>query len=339
MYTDFVLHGGDERRPAIIFIHGLGMDKNIWIDPSKSGILGGSLPINILLSQKPGKKDYGYSKKRPAAVSPAVTTGTYPENLQTSFADLMAKGYPVMAWSQKRPAGPIDLAVSELAELADLVMKTGTKGIILIGHSRGGLIARRYLMNSGVVIKGLITICTPHRGSSVAKLASYMNPLASLIAPLFSDAEDKGMMKTAMKRIVDFLKSRAIQELLPDSDFFRSLHDPGMKGLPCLTVGGTSPSLFSLYRWKWDSQIEGAGRRWFLVPEEIMAVPDALEKIVPEMLFPRELKKGFGDGLVTAESSRLDWCGNHHNFALNHAQILFDPAVRKKITEAVDSMS
>ena len=93
-------------------------------------------------------------------------------------------------------------------------------GIILIGHSRGGLIARKYLFKQDKSIKGLITISTPHKGSSVAKIAKYLSPLVSMINPLVPNG-DKGTLSFSIKRILDFLKSRALKELLPDSKFFQ----------------------------------------------------------------------------------------------------------------------
>ena len=144
------------------------------------------------------------------------------------------------------------------------------------------------------------------------------------------------MLKITMKRITDFLTSRALLELLPDSDFFTSLKDIKKDGIFCMTIGGTSPSLFRLYRWKLDYVMEDPGKRRVLVPEEIISIPEIFEKIIPEKFYPLELKKGLGDGLVTAESSKIDWCSNHHNFDLNHAEVLFDPDVRKIIADAVD---
>lgn len=338
MNIDIVFHKGNNEKPAVIFIHGLGMDKKIWENPSESRILGGSLPINTLLSQKPVKKDFGYSRKKPAISFPGITTGIRPHNLKTSFDDMKLKGYSVVTWSQKRPVGPIDVAVSELTEIIDFTNKWNKNGIILVGHSRGGLIARKYLMHADKRVKGLITISTPHRGSSIAKLAVYISPLVSIISPLFPYSNNMGIFKKIVKRIIDFLESTAIRELLPDSDFFKSLNDKKIEGVYYMTIGGTSPLLFSLYRWKWKSVMEGSDKRWLLSPERILSIPDIFEKVIPESLYPLELKKGMGDGLVTAESSNIELCNNHYNFPLNHAEVLFDKNVRKIIGKAIDSI-
>ena len=51
------------------------------------------------------------------------------------------------------------------------------------------------------------------------------------------------------------------------------------------------------------------------------------------------MKKGRGDGLVSAESSEIPWAQEHHNFELNHAQILFDEGVRGLLAKIIESMT
>ena len=188
MKLDIVLNKGDHNKPAVVFIHGLGMDKNIWADPAQSRILGGMFPLKILLNK--------------------ISFDETPENIRTLFHDLQSRGYPVITWSQKRPAGPMDFAVSELNEIVELAGGLTKKGVILIGHSRGGLIARKYLMTNTKDIRGLYTISTPHHGSSIAKIGEYLSPLGSMIAPLIPFGKI-GLLADAIKRISDFLRSGA----------------------------------------------------------------------------------------------------------------------------------
>ncbi|MEW6108258.1 MAG: alpha/beta fold hydrolase [Nitrospirota bacterium] len=336
MNPDIAYYKGDKDKPVIVFIHGLGMDKKIWENPSESRILGASLPITALLSLKPSERNFGCSREKPDITFPGISAGIRPESLKTSFYDMKSEGYTVVTWSQERPVGPIDAAVTELTEVIKFAGECSKKGIILVGHSRGGLIARKYLMDGDKRIKGLITVCTPHRGSSIAKLAVYISPLSAIITPLFIYASEKGKFKKIIRRIADFLESTAVRELLPGSDFFMGLNDSKKKGIHCMTIGGTSPSLFSLYRWEWKTVREGSDKRWILSPANILSVPDILEKIVPEFLYPAELKKGIGDGLVTDESSQIEWCKNHYSFPLNHAAVLFDRRVRNIIIEAIE---
>ena len=274
MKLDIASYHGSIDKPAIVFIHGLGMDKNIWVNPSESRILGGMFPLKILLDKK--------------------NTVENVEKIQTLFDDLRQRDYSVITWSQKRPAGPIDSAVKELHEIIIEARKMTNAGIILIGHSRGGLIARKYLFKQDKSVRGLITISTPHKGSSVAKIAKYLSPFVSMINPLVPNG-DKGTLSFSIKRILDFLKSRALKELLPDSSFFKSIKDGPIDGVHYGSVGGTKPTLFNLYN---------------------MSFPDIFEKVIPENLYPEEMKMGKGDGLVSAESSKIPWSHEHYNFGL-----------------------
>lgn len=297
MILDTVSHNGNDDKPAVIFIHGLGMDKNIWVNPSNSRILGGMFPLKILLSRKSSEKQSG--------------------DIHTLFDDFKAKGYSVISWSQRRPAGPIDSAVSELKEIVKTAHKMTKSGIILIGHSRGGLIGRKYLLKKDKSINGFITISTPHKGSTVARIAKYLSPLVSMINPLVPNG-DKGTLSFSIKRILEFLKSRALKELLSGSNFFKSLQDGPYDWISYTSVGGTNPTLFSIYNFSF---------------------PDVFEKVIPENLYPEEMKKGRGDGLVSAESSKIPWCNEHYNFDLNHAEILFDEGVREILVKTVDRIT
>jgi len=320
------VHEGDHKKPLVILIHGLGMDQNIWTDPCSARILGGALPITVLLSEKPAQRD---------KVSSRITPGDRPDpkNLRTIFHDLRDRGFPAITWSQQRPAGSVDSAVAELAEVMDHARNIHKGDIILACHSRGGLIARKYLANKKSNVSALITICTPHRGSSIAKLASYISPLVRIMAPFISDNTNSSTLKKAVARVTDFIKSNAVKELLPASDFFQTLSDKRKEGMCYLTLGGTDPSLFGFYRWKEKT----AGGKKLLCPEEALIFPGILEKIIPSLLFPAELRKGLGDGLVTAESSRLAWADEHHDFPLNHAQMLYDKRVRETIISFIEA--
>jgi len=338
MDIDIASYPGDDGKPAVILIHGLGMDRWIWEGPSRSRILGGSLPISSLVTRTPSRKDYGYSEKRPLSLLQGLTTGPSPRPLRTIFHDLRADDYPVITWSQKRPAGPLKTAVSELSEVVPVARRLSRNGIIFIGHSRGGLIARKYLIDSGDMAKGLITISTPHGGSFIARLAEYVSPLAAAISPVLKESSHSSGLKAASKRVIDFLSSPGIRELLPDSGLIRNISGQRHEGVFCMTVGGTSPSLFCLYRWKWEEMRDNLGRRWLLSPEKILSIPDIMEKLMPAALIPNEIRQGFGDGLVTAESSKISWCNNHYTFPCNHAEILFDRRVRKAVMNAVRSI-
>jgi len=293
MDLDIVSSPGIPGKPVIVLIHGLGMDKNIWVAPLKARILGGMFPLKILVG-------------RYVSESPRV--------LHTLFHDLRNRDYPVITWSQKKTAGPIDSVLPELTAIIKIARGMTDTGIILIGHSRGGLIGRQYLSKTDTPVNGLITIATPHKGSAIAKVAQYFSPLGSVISPLMPNS-DKSNAARSLKRISEFLTSRALQELLPESHFFQSLHDEPLAGVSYVSAGGINPVLFNF---------------------STLSFPVIFERIIPEPLYPDEMKKGKGDGLVSAESSKIPWAGEHYYFDCNHAEILFDKGARDTIINAVD---
>jgi pimeloyl-ACP methyl ester carboxylesterase len=240
----------------------------------------------------------------------------------------------VITWSQQRPAAEIAVAASELREVLDIHRTHCRSGIILIGHSRGGLVARNYLRYETKDIRGIVTLATPHRGSKMALWVKHMAPLITLAEPLISDSE-KGTFTYALKRVLDFLKSTAVRELLPDSLFFRTCDEGPLNGVYYLSFGGSNPALFSVYRRIIEKTHVGDQERWRVRAQRVFSVPDAFERFIPERLFPDEMKKGRGDGLVSVESSRIPWADEHHTFDVNHAGILFSEKVRHKVLDAV----
>jgi len=329
---DTTLIRGDAGKPTVVFVHGLGMDKKIWESPDESRILGGRFLVSLFVCEKPGpeadiKNEHSFAKR--------LSFGRHPKNLSTLFHDLKEQGFTLIAWSQQRPSAEIDVVVAELRDLLATYKEYCNEGILLIGHSRGGLVARKYVASGDKRVRGLITLATPHRGSRMAQWAGYLSPLASLLNPLLPEAE-KGSLPSALKRIAEFLMSKAVQELLPDSLFFKTLDDREVDGVYYCSAGGNDPSLFSLYI-TGAEEVPNSGRsRRVAKAEEIFSVPEVFEKLLPERLFPEEMKKGRGDGLVSLESSMLPWAHKHFVFAINHAGILFDEDARVGIVDFVN---
>jgi pimeloyl-ACP methyl ester carboxylesterase len=295
---------GGEKRTACIFVHGLGMNKSIWTAPEEARVMGGLFPFTVMLR----KKD------RP---------------LKTLFHDLGDLGFTVIAWSQSRPVGPIEEAIKELKRVIDFARREyAPSGILLIGHSRGGLIARKYMEGAASPLKAgikgpvaLVTLSAPHHGSDMARWALYLSPLASLLKPLIPEAQ-RGTLSKALRKIVGFFESRGVRELLPDSEFIRSLRSTPPEGDNnrgiYASAGGTDPRLVKI-----------AGS---------IALPEALEKIIPEKFRPEEMTAGKGDGLVSLRSSVLPYADEHFSFPVNHAEMLVEPEARRAIVDRVKAL-
>jgi pimeloyl-ACP methyl ester carboxylesterase len=291
MVPEIVFHEGERSKPLIVFIHGMGMNVGVWSEPSQARILGGRYPLRVLLGERTGK-------------------------LETSFADLRARGYHVLSWSQIRPVGPVEAAVSELRGLMGAFSKFTGNGTIFVCHSRGGLIARKHLELQGDSARGLITLATPHHGTSMARWAAYVSPLTAAASRVLTGLSRKEV-DSALRRILGFLGSSGLRELLPDSQFFGELGDARLEGVGYVSAGGTNPDLLRAVS---------------------VSLPGILSALVPEIIVPEEMREGLGDGLVSASSSVLPYGDRHRNFHVNHASILCDDEVRGYIISSAEAM-
>jgi pimeloyl-ACP methyl ester carboxylesterase len=282
---EVVYRKGDPDRPLVIFIHGLGMDANIWVEPSGARVLGGRYPLSVLIGNM---------------------------TLRNSFHDLNGLGFPVLTWSQQRPAGEAAAAFEELCEIISAYEETA-KGLILIGHSRGGLLARKLSDEDRLDIRAVITLAAPHHGSTIAKWADHISPVASGLKMVL-DTHQKNAARSALQKIAAFLSGSGIREMLPDSGLIRSLRPYPAPGVKTISIGGTDPSLVKI-----------GGK----------PLGKILSGIIPEKMLPDELREGMGDGFVAAASSVWPGCCEHRNFHAHHAGLIFDPNVREYIRKIV----
>lgn len=329
MKIDFEFRRGDHLKPAIVFIHGLGMNRHIWTSPCEASMLGGIYNLSLLIKEEPEKVRLSM---RPQVEPYHFTTGINPVEIRTSFHDLWECGYPVVTWSQRRPASSLTEAVRELEGIISFASSLTKKGIILVGHSRGGLVARRYLEESkDKSVMMLITISTPHRGSTMAGWVKYISPLTKVIEPFLGDSQ-RNRIILALKRITEFLKSDAIMELMPDSSLIKSLRP--IKGVKIVTIAGTEPRLFSIWRWRYHDSVDGL----YLVSDRVFSFPESFFNVIPMSMIPDEWIGGKGDGLVSVGSALFEDSTDTKIFNLNHARILIDRSSRAFIKRAIATL-
>jgi len=292
MKIEAVFCPGRPGKPLAVFIHGMGMDASIWVSPAKARVLAGRYPVTILL------RDHDLE-------------------LRTAFMDLRDLGYPVLTWSQSRPIGPIGIAVEELREVISRHSPSASSGILLICHSRGGLIARKYLETPDRRVQFLATLSTPHQGTTLARWGTYVSPLASFL-DLCIEKAVRREARTALQRVLGFLSSDGLKELLPGSSFYGDLHDSPQPGAGYVSAGGTSPDLLRLN-----------GR----------SLSEVMARLMPKQGLPPEMREGEGDGLVSRASSVMPFADRHYDFSVNHAAVLFNHEVRRTIIAEVQSLS
>ncbi len=281
MVNETVFYEGSADKPLAVFIHGMGMDVKVWSNPLQARVMGGKYSLQILLRK-------GDSE------------------MKSLFIELADRGFSVLTWSQRRPVGPMMSAVDELHSLIAAFGRHTGNGVVLIGHSRGGLIARKYLQGGRPLVRGLFTLATPHQGTTMAKWASSLSPLASFALQAL-EMHKKNSAKSAFQRILLFFTSTGLKELLPESPFYAGLKDRKHKHILYASAGGTNAELFRIG----DLSLSEVARR-----------------LLPGKSLPEEMKKGHGDGLVSAASAVLPFADEHRNFNSNHLSLLFNKAAQ-----------
>lgn len=85
------------------------------------------------------------------------------------------------AWAYYYPTGlPIDLSASWLNSfVTELHARYAFKQLVVVGHSMGGLVARRFIaLNSQDYVKGLVTFATPWGGVPFARFGASLGAYA-----------------------------------------------------------------------------------------------------------------------------------------------------------------
>ena len=90
---------------------------------------------------------------------------------------LEAAGWSVATINLEPVCASIEHYVDPLARRIDEVLaQTGADRLLLVGHSMGGLVARRYLQRFGNArVAKLVTLGTPHHGSQLARIGAGEN--------------------------------------------------------------------------------------------------------------------------------------------------------------------
>ena len=295
--------------PAIVLIHGLGMNNYFWVDPEKCFVLGGLAPLTVFLGSEIAK------------TSNTISFGAVEPNIEGLWNCLKRAGFSLASWTQSQPLGPIRIAVEELKTSLDTVRNLWPgKAICLVGHSRGGLIARQLLSEVAAQdIAGLVTINSPHSGTGMAKFSRYLKPAGKLLEKIWPTGS-KATLAKAMGRLAVFLQSPAISELEPESEFIASLPKRLPQQMAKLSFGGTNPALFHVIV------------RLPVGNHKVVRFPDLLAGAIPAGHAPRELTPGFGDGLVSAESAKLPG-SKHYNFPANHVKAAYNKDIQQLILD------
>jgi pimeloyl-ACP methyl ester carboxylesterase len=376
------LPAGAARKPVVVLLHGLGGDRNDWMSPFQDR----NWPYDH--QHDPDERDMGVHDGPPLLKLPGIETQYFLSPRMTGNAQgvdrsddrswwhaLVQAGFPVVTYSQvpelmvplsKGPVGQFKKFMELLQQdvLADPAYLS--RPVVILGHSRGGLIGRAYLGDPEVkadpaqgrgrfpAVRGLITLSSPHQGSNMAlvddKIIGFLDKIQKAVPALPNDVGNRVI--DSLKAKVDAYVGAYGDEIEPGSPMFRAMEaqEPIRSGVRCISVGGTSPRLLRVYLWTFtpDSLMpkkSASGKvefHWKARPVEAKGaspVPDGLPLKVLGMDLD-EIMPGRGDGLTADKrchfppSFRVE---EHLSFPLSHAEELWDPKLQAAIVQRLNT--
>ncbi len=353
-------HAGQPGKPAVLLIHGLAASSRHWTDPAATwSIKHAHFDHRAEVKDRTGGENGPHVGLRGFALSPvdddAGAKGSF-------WTYLVAQGFTVATWDQapcmdegKHPSracldgDTFDAAYPSAKEaLAELARLSGSAPIALVGHSRGGLLARRLLKDMGLPgrdrVRWLITLHSPHQGSSLATagvslqkklkaaddavgFAFLPEPVRGAAKKLVPEIADR--LNDTIDQLVTFTGMTGARELAANGETLKALRAGEVKpaGVKVITFGGTSPRVARVHAFVYTAaSANPAATSWRAESFQVLDYPGDLKAPFPE------LRSG-GDLLVTDESSHLPWEDRHISHALNHAEVLWSRTVQKQVTE------
>ena len=342
MALDFPLRvwKGAEGKPVLILIHGFGATEKSWTNPYEEFLGRGEISFDYVLAdyrRRPSPPYFPLWQLSNYCLStPLRKVSSRPPSLWEVLKD---RGYNLLTWTQDNPYGPIAPVVEELNGIvaeSEVIFGIGAR-LILIGHSRGGLVARKWIQDHPEKrrrIDKLILLACPNGGSRLADVAGVFARGIKTIGR-FMPGElslDSGRISLRLsafyQEIAGLFKGVALEELRPHSPFILGLKsreaEEQQSRIRYLNLVGTSTAFTKLYR----ISTHDIGEL-----REVICLIDSLPKMIPPMVLPEEIVDEKGDGLVSKERTRIAWMrpGFHKEFNINHLRMLIDADVRREI--------
>jgi pimeloyl-ACP methyl ester carboxylesterase len=331
---------GAKGKPILILIHGFGATEKSWTNPYEEFLVRGKVSFDYVLAdyrERPSPPYFPFGKFKNYCLStPLRRLSSRPPALWDVLKD---RGYNLITWTQGKTYGPIALAVEELNGIVEEseVIFGGGGPLILVGHSRGGLVARKWIQDHPDKrgrVDGLILMACPNGGSRLADMADFFGKAIRIIGRFMPRevSPNKGRiflrLSAFYEEIAGLFKGVALGELRPHSPLIlglkrKELEEQGSR-IRYLNLVGTSTVFTKLYR----ISTKDVGEL-----REVISLIDSLPKVIPTVMMPEEIVNEKGDGLVSKGRARIAWVrpGSHKEFHINHLRMLIDLDVRTEI--------
>jgi hypothetical protein len=335
-----VVHGdphSDPDTPVVILLHGTDGTIDDMSKPTAHALWGFDAakrypdPVPRGEHSLPGIGVWGFTLDDPAP--PA--TGWQPA--------LDAQGFLTLNYGQVEPGGRLQSAsggpgnpMLQLQGVVDAVIEAFPgRRIAFVTHSRGGILLRAWLMQSGgrpeiaARLSSVVMLHSPNAGTRIANIAlrvgSFVQGLETVLGPLKPVAWLTN--QTRLPALEDYREGSALLATLDGA--------PPPTGMAFHTFGGTSTMLTRVHQWGFtldsaipDITLDGlhvsVRFHWATGDGPVLGI-SALANDLGGLGIP-ELTDGEGDVLVSNASATLPFA-QHHEHAVHHAQALWDPDV------------
>jgi hypothetical protein len=259
-------------------------------------------------------------------------------------AALTAAGFGTAWYSQVDNSGLLATPAAELRAVVLELLKRlpADRKLALLAHSRGGLLARQFLVDSAsdpstlLRLAALVTIHTPHTGSELADIANALN--GAIAAATVANPASAGLFRWLQSQV----NAPSYRELAVGSPFLTALTAAeaaaGAPIIPVHTFGGTSALLSRARSWVFTLS-SAVPQVTSILPPRVefhwettpWALPSPVSGISTLGLLAPELRDTVGDLLVTDARSRLQGERSHQSNRLNHAEALWDPVLQSQV--------
>lgn len=273
------------------------------------------------------------------------------------FETLEQAGCRCVTWTQTNSQGDIPATARELGRVVAAARSDyGSDQVILVAHSRGGLVCRTYIMEhfqetGQVDVMRLVTLGSPHSGTA---LALVDDQLLKQVIPARLPKWAQPLITVLLKRLVDLAEGKfpSAEQLEVDSSLIQTLNQFGFRPeIDYVFIAGTQPALSKFYGASYQASSylprpwQNPPFRWEPAPWETLVtlssdLASALSRAVGLPL--NEMREEKGDGLVAADSALAlslnlpEQCRViRAGFPVNHTRLRSDPVAMQTVVAAI----
>jgi pimeloyl-ACP methyl ester carboxylesterase len=318
---------GSPDRPLVLLLHGTKGTSDDMVDPHNG-------PDNDYDHLSPLEPEVAIGQRAYPGIG-VYSCCTLDDKLPhvRSWRDVLVSAkFPTAVYDQVDKTGPLERPVRELVEVVRALDDKYDMQLVLLAHSRGGLLVRSFLKRfprEAGSVRTVITLHSPHTGSSLATLATTVRDAIEDLRDVFGD-----LITQALGWLLEIADSDAYREMAIGSSFLTDLAD-GEGPLPDVeyfTFGGVSVRLTRIRQWVYT--LDSALPKWRWPPydhariQTEVPVASPLADSLPNVI--EELTEGRGDLLTADSRTRLSFA-THQTNPINHAEALWDPTLQAQV--------